>query len=326
MKMAIEGDNWRDRAESDLFRSKRCLALAELLRLQTALTPVLDPKPTVRGLRQCLETATGRRAIASVLRRAKAEAVGTEIADLTVCGAIPPYNSLLGGKLVGMLAVSPTIVRAYQERYGGSASEIASSLAGRAIKRRSNLVFVGTTSLYGSGSSQYNRLRIPARVLDGQGDVFFRVLGRSRSFGTSHLSNEAVTALVQLSEQSRTGVRVKSIFGEGVNPKLRKVRYGLQLLGWPADDLMQHGRQRIVYGVSLVDNLLPYLLGLEERPRYVFSQKIRNDIERISDWWHERWVAERIKSDEVLERVAVNSLARPVRHGARVQLPPKESD
>jgi hypothetical protein len=321
MKIAIEGDDWRDRAESDLFRSKRCLALAELLRLRMALTPLIGPKPTVSGLRQCLETATGRQAIASVLRRAKSEAVGTEIADLTVCGAIAPYNSLLGGKLVGMLAVSPTVVRAYHDRYGGSASEIASSLAGRPIKRRSHLVFVGTTSLYGSGSSQYNRLRIAARVLDGHEEVFFRPLGKSRSFGTSHLSNETVTALVQLSEQSRTGVRVNSIFGEGVNPKLRKVRDGLRLLGWPADELMQHGRQRIVYGVSLVDNLLPYLLGVEERPRYVFSRKMGNDIERISDWWHERWVTERIKSDDVLAKVAMNSLQRPVRHGARVQLP-----
>jgi Druantia protein DruA len=321
MKIAIGGDSWRDRAESDLFRSKRCLALAELLRLRVALTPLLDPKPTVRGLKRCLETATGRRAIASVLRRAKAEAVGTEIADLTVCGAIPPYSALLGGKLVGMLAVSPTVVRAYHERYGGSPSEIASALAGRAVSRRSHLVFVGTTSLYGSGSSQYNRLRIPAAVLDGDRDVFFRALGRSRSFGTSHLSNEAVTALVQLSEQSRTGVRVNSIFGEGVNPKLRKVRDGLRLLGWPEDDLMRHGRERIVYGVSLVDNLLPYLLGLEKRPRYVFPRKIRNDIERIGNWWHKRWLAERIKSIEVLEMVAVHSIHRPVRHGARVQLP-----
>jgi hypothetical protein len=92
-------------------------------------------------------------------------------------------------------------------------------------------------------------------------------------------------------------------------------------LGWPADYLLQHGRQRIVYGVSLVDNLLPYLLGREQRPRYLFSPKISNDIERISDWWHERWVTERIKLDAVVDRVAMNSLLRPVRHGARVQLP-----
>jgi Domain of unknown function (DUF4338) len=312
---------WRDRAESDLFRSKRCLALAELLRLRTALGPFLYPKATVSGLRRCFEDASGRRAIAGVLRRAKAEAVGTEIADLTVCGAVAPYNSILGGKLVSMLAVSPSVVRAYHDRYEDYASEIASSLAGRPITRRSHLAFVGTTSLYGSGSSQYNRIRIPRRVLDGESDISFRLLGRSRSFGTSHLSNETVAALVQLAEQSRTGIRVNSIFGEGVNPKLRKLRDGLDLLGWPSDELLQHRRQRIVYGVSLVDNLLPYLLGLDKQPRYVFRRMIRDDAERIGLWWYERWAAERIKSEEILSRVAGSTLDRPVHHGARVVLP-----
>ena len=46
------------------------------------------------------------------------------------------------------------------------------------------------------------------------------------------------------------GQRVNSIFGEGVNPKLRKVRDGIDLLGWPSEVLLQHGRHRIVYGVS----------------------------------------------------------------------------
>jgi hypothetical protein len=116
-------------------------------------------------------------------------------------------------------------------------------------------------------------------------------------------------------------VRVNSIFGEGVNPKLRKVRDGLDRLGWPSDELLQHRRQRIVYGVSLVSNLLPYLLGLERRPRYVFGRRDR-DVEAISQWWVERWLKKRIGSPEVLARVRNHSLTKPVRHGARVALPP----
>lgn len=121
------------------------------------------------------------------LRRTKAELVGTEIPDLATCGAIAPYNMLLGGKLVSMLAVSPFTVRAYHDKYCGNASEIASGMAGRAIRRRANLVFVGTTSLYGSGSGQYNRIPLLGAILSGTADVQFRRLGRSRSFGTSHL-------------------------------------------------------------------------------------------------------------------------------------------
>ena len=325
-KKSVGEVDWRERAESDLFRSKRCLALASLLRARLALAPFLYPAATKRGLRDALLDAEGRRAINSILRRAKAESVGTEIADLTVCGAIAPYNSLLGGKLVSMLAVSPTVTRAYHERYRGHASEIASSMAGRPITRRSHLVFVGTTSLYGSGSSQYNRVRIPKDVLNSSAELRFRELGRSKSFGTSHLSSKSLAALLQLSEQSRNGVRVNSIFGEGVNPKLRKVRDGLDRLGWPSNDLLQHRRQRIVYGVPLVSNLLPYLLGIDTDPRYLWRRSLRRDVEKIALWWVERWLARRVQSEEVLARVAVNSPTRPVRHGARVVLPADPED
>jgi hypothetical protein len=318
--------DWRARAESDLFRSKRCLTLASLLRARLALTPFLYPKPTKRGLRDALANHQASLAIHTVVRRAKAEAVGTEIADLTVCGAVAPYNALLGGKLVSMLAVSPTVVGAYHERYRNSASEIASSMAGRPISRRCNLVFVGTTSLYGSGSSQYNRISIPRDVLKSRADLSFRELGRSRSFGTSHLSTNSVVALRRLSEQTRNGIRVNSIFGEGVNPKLRKVRDGLDRLGWPSNDLLQHRRQRIVYGVPLVSNLLPYLLGMDAQPRYEFRRSVSHDVNRISLWWIKRWLSKRAESDVVLETVSAHTTVRPVRHGARVALPPTPPD
>lgn len=312
-----DAEAWRQRAESDLFRSKRCLALADVLRCRAALLPFFSP-PSRNGLAMALADAEGRRAIGDLVRRAKAETVGTEMADLTVCGAIAPYNALLGGKLVAALAVSPTVVRAYHERYGDYASIIASSMAGRPIRRRNNLVFVGTTSLYGAGSSQYNRLHLPAERLGGSGRIEFRELGHSRSFGTSHLSSETVSALVLLSEQSRTGVRVNSIFGEGVNPKLRKVRDGLDLLGWPSEALLQHGRQRIVYGVSLVSNLLPYLLGVETEPSYLFRRNAKDDVIKVSNWWLQRWLTPRVRSTEVLDAVAAHRSGRPSRHGARV--------
>ena len=312
---------WIKRAESDLFRSKRCLALGELLAAKKALATHLMPKPTRTGLRSALQDREARRAISSIRRRAKAEAVGTEIADLTVCGAVPPYNALIGGKLVGMLAVSPTVVRAYHDRYNAYASQIASSLAGRPIRRRSNLVFVGTTSLYGSNSSQYNRLRLPGGVLGSRKDIVFEPLGRSRSFGTSHLSASTVRSLAKLAEETRIGARINSIFGEGVNPKLRKIREGLDILGWPSEELLQHRRPRLIYGVALIDNLLPYLLGVDDEPRYLFRRNVADDIERIGSWWCERWLGHRAQSDEVLDTLRQHRLDRPVRHGARVTLP-----
>ena len=318
--------DWPGRARSDLFRSKRCTALADLLRAQLLLSRYFKSRPTKRGLEMALKDSRARSAIHTVLRRTKAMAVGTEIADLTVCGGVAPYSHLLGGKLVSLLSVSPTIVAAYHRRYAGYTSEIASSMAGRPITRQSQLAFIGTTSLYGSGSSQYNRLRIPKEVLNGTEEIRFLRLGTSKSYGTSHLSHDSLSALTQLAEQSRNGVRVNSIFGEGVSPKLRKVRGGLDQLGWPSDELLQHGRRRIVYGVALVSNLREYLLGLESKPKYIFPPSKADDVDRIVDWWVERWLRHRIEQDGVIDAVSLDVTSRPAQHRARVVLPSETSE
>ena len=315
-----DSGKWRQRAESDLFRSKRCQALADLLRWRAALVPYLEPKPTAAGLEAAMTSTVGRDAIKGIVRRVKAAVVGTEVADLIVCGALPPYAGLLGGKLTSVLAVSPTVIREYRRRYESHVSEIASSMAGRPVVRRANLAFVGTTSLYGAGSSQYNRIRVPAAVLGGSGDLWFKELGRSRSFGTSQFSTATVASLVRFVEQSHQGTRVNSIFGEGVNPKLRKVRDGLDLLGWPSDDLLRHRRERIVYGVDLLANTLEYLMGIDPTPRYLAPLDVDDDIQRLSDWWVGRWFGRRIGHPGVLTDAARHS-HRFGFHGARVVVP-----
>jgi hypothetical protein len=164
---------------------------------------------------------------------------------------------------------------------------------------------------------------MPADLLGGhEADAIqYRRLGISRAYGTSQFSTATVAALVTLAETSRMGQRVNSIFGEGVNPKLRKVRDGIDLLGWPSEVLLQHGRHRIVYGVSLTRNLLAYLLGMDDRPNYLYDLASNGDVETITDWWFRRWASRRIQSDEVLERVARHRSKRPTTHGAKVRLP-----
>ena len=319
---ASDPDAWVKRAQTDLFRSRRCSELAKLLKARADLMACIEPEPSGDRLREALDRPAGKRALAQIIRRAKSDTVGTEIADLTVCGAIAPYNELIGGKLVAMLSVSPSVVRAYKARYKDHAGDIASSIAGRPIRRKSNLVFVGTTSLYGSGSSQYNRLLMDPEVLGSSQPIRYKKLGRTRSFGTSHLSSETTRALVSLAEQDGNGIRVNSIFGEGVNPEMRKIRRGLSVLGWPADRLLRHGRQRILYGVSLVSNLAPYVLGMEDEPDYLFSLDMSDDIRRITDWWFTRWLRRRCTNPDVLERLAENTLGIPDTHRARIRLPP----
>jgi len=45
--------------------------------------------------------------------------------NIMVCGAIPPYNRILGGKLVAMALTGPRVIDMYQDKYGDYQSEIA---------------------------------------------------------------------------------------------------------------------------------------------------------------------------------------------------------
>ncbi len=322
-----DGSQWDARARTHLFRSKRALALATFLRARGVLRQAFGSRPTADKLMALAATGQGSDLIRKIVKKAKADRVGIAVADISVCGAVQPYNAVLGGKLVAMLAASPEVAIEYRRRYLAAESEIASAVAGRAIVRTPNLVLLGTTSLYGVGSSQYNRIKIPCDRLGGTAQEVLRYeeLGHSESFGTSQYSDETVDALTHLVQQSANGQRVNSIFGEGASPKLRKVREGLDLLGMPSDLLLRHHRRRIVYAVSLVRNLRSYLLGLDRRPDYLVPMENGPAAtQRIANWWRERWLSARINSDEVLDELCRHTLVRPIRHGARVALPPTE--
>lgn len=322
-KQGDEDGGWIAKAKTHLFRSKRALALATYMRAHRVLVAAFGRRPTAAKLVALASTGAGSDVIRSVLKKAKADRVGICVADISVCGAVQPYNAILGGKCVAMLATSPEVSLEYRRRYAAAQSEIASSIAGRPIVRQPELVLLGTTSLYGVGSSQYNRIKIPCDAIGGQAgeELRYADLGHSESYGTSQYSEDTVTALKEFVQQTNKGQRVNSIFGEGHSPKLRHVRQGLDALGFPSAELLRHHRHRVVYGVSLVRNLREFLLGLDDRPDFLLpSEDGPLATAKIAGWWRQRWLRNRILSDEVLADVGLHSLVRPIRHGARVVL------
>jgi hypothetical protein len=302
-------EHWRERAETHLYKSKRALTLAEILKARLQIQRCAPVGLASRDLMKLLSSRPGEDALKFILRRAKAERVGIGMAEVTVCGAVAPYNALLGGKLVATLAASPFVIDAYQRRYEDQASEIASGMAGRPIRRPSALALLCTTSLYGAGSSQYNRIKVPAEVVGGPrgAAMSYLPLGRSGAFGTAQFSEATVSCLVRLTQQTERGRRINSIFGEGVSPKLRKIRGGLELLKFPLNELLNHGRARIVYGVPLTSNVGRYLLGMDPAPHYLMDIGHPVDAtDALVGWWRNRWLAKRIESDAVLADVAQN--------------------
>jgi hypothetical protein len=317
---------WEKRAETMLFRSKRCLQLAKLLTIRKAFQDNKFTSFKKREIRKALKSAQVRSAIGQLIRLVKAEHVGIDMMDITVCGALAPYNLLLGGKLVCLMLGSPEIVKYYAHRYEQRPSIIASSMKGSPVFRRHNLVLLCTTSLYGSGSSQYNRIKVPAENFGGTpGETFeYQKWGYSVGYGSFHFSQET-TSWIKFLLGRQGNRRVNSIFGEGVNPLLRKIREALDSVGFVSDELLCHGNERVVYGIPLATNYREVLLGLAMCPLYIVPQS--EDLVRtamISEFWRRRWLLSRIQTAEILQRVSEHTLTHPIRHGARVPVPRDE--
>jgi hypothetical protein len=321
----VKRAEWRIRSEAPLFKSKRTKQLAKLLKIRLVLQEHgIQKGMTKSEWRTAIASPRLRSVVGQLIRFVKSERVGINMMDITVCGAIAPYNHLLGGKLVCMLLCSPEVNVEFGRRYGGQTSLIASAMRGRAVSRSAELVLLCTTSLYGSALSQYSRVKIPVQVVGGKGDakVDYKELGTSEGFGSFHFSKETLRLFGMVLGRAKDARKVNSIFGEGVNPLMRKIRDAMAVLGLPAEALLRHGNRRVVYGVSLADNFGTFLAGFTDHARYTMPQtraQYRSDL--IAQYWSDRWLARRLAKPSILEEVSKHRLTYPIKHGAKVELP-----
>lgn len=323
------GADWTAKARTHLYRGNRAAALAELLKARLALTEAGFAGPKAASLAAALQSPAGRDAIGTVLKYVKARHAGINALDISVCGAVAPYSPVIGGKLVAMLLTSPEIVAAYDATYRSAPSVIASSMAARPVVRRPNLVMLTTSSLYGDPLNQYTRAGVPAEALGGlpAESVTYVRLGETVGKGSHHISNDTVDEAEVLLAQQADGHRINSIFGEGVNPRLRKIRAALDLCGFAADYILEHGSTRVLYGVGLAANFRDVLLGRAAQPRYILpGSDPPAATAGIAAYWTRRWLAGRIEKPDVIGRVESHTLVHPVTHGARVRLPCVDDD
>jgi len=297
------------RAQDELFRKKRARELARLLSAQLFLQASLASPTWADEWRLFAASEQGRSALRTALLAVKSQHVGTSILELNICGAMPPYNHLLGGKLAALLALSPQIVSDYRARYGRAISQIATQLRGQDVIRPAELVYIGTTSLYKVGASQYNRLRLPAGLFgDALPAIAFTMIGETSGFGTLHISDDTTKALQDAVDTEY--MEVNHVMGEGVSPKFRILRRGLDKILAPnqrnlSDEIMRHGVSRLVYGMPIALNAQAYLQGRTEAPEYPWSAAMPPDegTQRIVDFWRRRWLRQRLAFAPALERV-----------------------
>ncbi len=298
LKSVQPDSDWRAASEDLLFVRKRAESLAQLLYAKGTLKSADLIREPEAALDRLFTTRKGQRALDIALAEFRKAGLSSEVADVSICGAVHPYNELLGGKLVALLLTSQEVRDAYSRRYGGQNSVIASQMAGRAISKPADLKILTTTSLYGVGSSQYNRLVLRADDHPGlPHDIKWGAIGKSLTggFGTLHLGSETAQALRSMAMSRHDARRVNNRFGEGTSPRLRQIREGLDALGLKSDAILHHATPRIFYGCELSPGSRSALMSLGQ------ATDTYATCSDISAAWRRRWVMNRARREETLQ-------------------------
>jgi DNA-binding transcriptional ArsR family regulator len=295
-----EDQDWKAASEDLLFKRKRAETLAQLLAAKRVLRRVdwraSGPEIVCRLMRD----ADSRQALSAALLEVRKAGLASQVADLSVCGAVAPYGPLLGGKLVALLMASAEVGAAYRARYDGKVSLISSAVAGRPIQRPADLKVLTTTSLYGTASSQYNRIRLSASRYPNLGrDVHWEEReAMTAGYGTIHLSTDTVCALRELGRSEHRARRINSDFGEGASPRLRQVREGLDVLGVASDHVLHHTMSRRFYGCRLTPTAHEELFGLAAS-----TSAPAPSVAALAEAWRRRWLVSRSGQTDVLKQV-----------------------
>lgn len=201
--------------------------------------------------------------------------------DAYVLGALPPYNYLLGGKLISYIIASNEVRDIYERKYKGKVTNISKRTANR-------LACIFTTSLYGK-SSQYNRVKYNDNLL-------YIPIGQTKGYGTLHLTNETFDAMRALLESRN--ISVTNRFGDGPIWRMRVIRTAADVLGFDADFLLKHSFQREIYAVPLAHNFRKFLNGKHGKLR-----RCDYPLSELVSYWKDRWLSGRKTNIEVKKSV-----------------------
>jgi uncharacterized protein DUF4338 len=196
------------------------------------------------------------------------------IMDAYVLGALPPYNALLGGKLVACLIRSRDIYDDFARTYGKTKGIISKQ------EKKARLLAVTTSSSMGR-SSVYNRLKLG-------GVEYFKPIGYTGGWGHFHIPDGLFAELRDYLRDIGHAYADKHRFGQGPNWKMRTTRVALHSLGFE-DDMLRHGIQREVFISELAENALKVLHSGRGRPNLA-SLLSAGDVASLAV---ERWMLPR---------------------------------
>ncbi|NMC60685.1 MAG: DUF4338 domain-containing protein [Candidatus Methanofastidiosa archaeon] len=180
-------------------------------------------------------------------------------------GALPPYNELLGGKMVALSLVSNEVRGAYRKKYEGKKTILEEKVL------PPNLLFISTTSAYGK-SSVYERIYY-------NNEKVSEFIGYTSGSGTFHLPEELYKDCLVFLNQN--GINTKRGYGTGPSRKLKLIGQALRYLGLP--NYSYHNIKRGYYIFSNAKNLHD-VIKKDESPLWY-----DRPFEELSKYWIERW-------------------------------------
>ena len=257
------------------------------------------------------------RSVKSGIRELKTVMISSNIAEMIICGSIPPLNPLRVGKLVAMLALSSETKEIWDENYSTSSSLIASQLAGRQISKRASLSAISTTGLYGRSNAQYDRISIP---LSGGNKVRFPMVGvtGTKGEGPSNLMiSDRTWDLVSryIDEKEIDGVSGK--FGEGTSARIRRLQKAIQLMddevsGAAEIDIsklikkiISNPYSRSIHVANISHNSIRFHLGIDESVETPIDFLSKD---RILEIWKQRWLTPLLSREDSDENDVISKV------------------
>ena len=222
------------------------------------------------------------------------------IMDAYVLGAVPPYNSLLAGKMVACLIRTQEIFEDFRHTYGDSRGIISGE------KKNARLIAVTTSSSMGR-SSVYNRLKLDSVE-------YFRSIGYTGGWGHFHIPDRLFSELRNYLRRIEHPYADFHRFGDGPNWRLRTTRAALKELGF-RDNLLRHGIRREVFISFLATEGEEYLRTGKGQP----DLSTLSSVDEVSLLALKRWIlprAERRSDYRDWERKELVSLFG--RHSRRI--------
>lgn len=221
------------------------------------------------------------------------------VMDIFVLGSVPPYNQLLGGKLIALLAASNEVRNVIRKKYRGRKTIIDG------IEKYPNLALLTTGSALGK-SSLYDRVKF-------QDKLIYNYIGTSEGWGHFHFGNDVFEGIRSFIAANHPREDRKYKFGQGPNWKLRTIKYGLEGLGLNPD-LLRHGIKREIYGVPLAENFREFLLGEEKK-----LNEIDLKLKDITPYFKERWLFGRAERKPEFLSFNKREIRRTIRYNGGVE-------